>query len=334
MSLPTADLAPWSRAEEQIHPINTAVVGVGYFGSLHALCYSRLPGSRLVALIDPDPLTRSLAEHLGVRWFSQLADLPPTVHAVSVATPVATHYALAKTLLQRGLDVLLEKPITETTEQASKLQIMAEVKCCVLQIGHIERFNPAFAAGPALLARARTIRTTRTTRRPPRAGALDVVIDLMIHDLDLLLHGVAFPVVVFHASGRSHDLTPIDEAQVDLIFANGCRAHLSAHWGSATKPENRRMIAELGNDEIWTIDFNRRAAYREIPGSPPHLDNADCPALSYPAQGIQPDALSLQLTSFLNASRNRAVPRVTPKDGHAALDLAQQIRQRILGTLQ
>ncbi len=152
---------------------------------------------------------------------------------------------------------------------------MAEVKCCLLQIGHIERFNPAFATGPALLSRASTIRSTRTTRRPPRAGALDVVIDLMIHDLDLILHGVAFPVLELHASGRSYDLTPIDEAKVELIFANGCRAHLSAHWGSATRQENRCMTAELGNDETWTIDFSRRATYRETPGSSSHSGNAD-----------------------------------------------------------
>src|SRR5688500_523751 len=152
MSLPTGKLARLGRPQDQNPPIGTAVVGVGYFGSLHALCYARLPGSRLQALVDPDPLTRSLAEHLGVPWFSQLAGLPPTVRAVSVATPVATHYALAKTLLQRGLDVLLEKPIAETAEQAAKLQTMAEAKCCLLQIGHIERFNPAFATGPALLS--------------------------------------------------------------------------------------------------------------------------------------------------------------------------------------
>jgi predicted dehydrogenase len=211
---------------------------------------------------------------------------------------------------------------------------MAEAKCCVLQIGHIERFNPAFAAGPALLSRARIIRTARTTRRPPRANALDVVIDLMIHDLDLILHGVASPVLELHASGRSHALTPIDEAQVELIFANGCRAHLSAHWGSVTRQESRCMTAELGNDETWTIDFTRRATYRETPRSSSHSGNTDCPPLSYPVQGIQQDSLSLQLTSFLNASRSRAVPQVTPEDGHAALDLVQQIRKRILGKLQ
>jgi predicted dehydrogenase len=330
MTRPTRDLELPSGVQDQTRPIDTAVVGVGYFGSLHALCYSRLPGSRLQALVDPDPMTKSFADYLGVSWFSHLADLPSTVRAVSVATPVATHYALTKALLQRGLDVLLEKPIAETAAQAAKLEIMADTKSCVLQIGHIERFNPAFATGPALLCRAHTIQTVRTTHRKPRAGALDVVIDLMIHDLDLVLHGVASPVVEFHASGSSHHLTPIDEAQVELTFANGCRASLRAHWGSGARKEDRCMTAELHDNETWTIDFRRRITYRNFPTGLSRPDNTHKPSLTHSAPGIQQDALSLQLASFLEASRSRTVPRVTSGEGHAALYLAQQIRQRIL----
>jgi predicted dehydrogenase len=275
-------------------------------------------------------MTKSFADYLGVSWFSHLADLPSTVRAVSVATPVATHYALTKALLQRGLDVLLEKPIAETAAQAAKLEIMADEKCCVLQIGHIERFNPAFVTGPALLCRAHTIQTVRTTRRKPRAGALDVVIDLMIHDLDLVLHGVASPVVEFHASGSSHHLTPIDEAQVELTFANGCRASLRADWGSAKRKEDRCITAELDDNETWTIDFRRRITYRNFPTGLARSHNTHNPSLPRSVSGIPQDALSLQLTSFLDASRSRTVPRVTSGEGHAALYLAQQIRQRIL----
>ena len=98
---------PLSPGLESALPVGTAVVGAGYFGSLHALCYSRLPGSRLQALVDPDPITQFLAEHLGVPWFTGIAELPPTIRAVSVATPVATHFVLTRFLLQQGLDVLL-----------------------------------------------------------------------------------------------------------------------------------------------------------------------------------------------------------------------------------
>ena len=315
-------------------PIGTAVVGVGYFGRRHALCYARLAGSSLQALVDPDPAAQSLAEHLGVDWYSHVTDLPSTVRAVSIATPVASHYALAKTLLERGLDVLLEKPIAETAAQAIELQRLADAKNCVLQIGHIERFNPAFKFGPALLSRAHTIRTVRTTQRPPRVGALDVVIDLMIHDFDLILYGVACPLIDLHASGCSYGLTPIDEAQVELVFANGCRAHLRAYWGRGAGQEDRYMIAELGNNEAWMMDFNRRASFCTTFDSSIHnLGNSENPALVSAAQdspGGQHDTLSLQLASFLDASRHRAIPQVTPEDGHAALGLAQRIRQRIL----
>jgi predicted dehydrogenase len=232
------------------------------------------------------------------------------------------------------LDVLLEKPIAETAAQAIELQRLADAKNCVLQIGHIERFNPAFKFGPVLLSRAHTIRTARTTQRPPRVGALDVVIDLMIHDFDLILYGVGCPLIDLQASGCSYGLTPIDEAQVELTFANGCRADLGAYWGHGAGQEDRYMIAELSNNETWMMDFNRRASFRTTFCDPIHnLSNGGSPALLSAAQnysGGKHDTLSLQLASFLNASRHRAVPRVTPEDGHAALDLAQRVRQRIL----
>lgn len=321
----TADVSP---------PIGTAVVGAGYFGRRHAMCYASLGGSELQALVDPDPKTQSLAEHFGVAWYSHIANLPSTVRAVSIATPVASHYALAKTLLERGLDVLLEKPIAETAAQATELQMLAEEKSCILQIGHIERFNPAFKAGRALLSRAHTIRSVRTTQRVPRAGALDAVIDLMIHDLDLILYGVACPLIDLQAFGCSHGLTPIDEARVELVFANGCRAHLNAYWGSTVGQDDRYMIAELGDNEIWMMDFNRRARFRTAFGSSIHnVSNGGNPApvpATHILQDVQHDTLSLQLASFLDASRHRAVPLVTPEDGHAALGLAHRIRQKIL----
>ena len=333
-----ANLALSAWMADPAPPIGTAVVGVGYFGRRHALCYTRLAGSSLQALVDPDPTTQSLAEHLGVDWYSHVTDLPSTVRAVSIATPVASHYALAKTLLERGLDVLLEKPIAETAAQAIELQRLADAKNCVLQIGHIERFNPAFKFGPALLSRAHTIRTVRTTHRPPRVGALDVVIDLMIHDFDLISYGVACPLIDLQASGCSYGLTPIDEAQVELVFANGCHAHLHTYWGRGAGQEDRYMIAELGNNETWMMDFNRRASFRATFCGPIHsLGNSGNPALVFAAQnssGGEHDTLSLQLASFLNASRRRAVPRVTSEDGHVALGLAQQVRQRILQSAQ
>ena len=321
---------PLSSVPEPVLPVDTAVVGVGYFGSLHALCYSRLPGSRLGALVDPDPVTQSLAEHLDVPWFTCVAELPTTIRAVSVATPVATHFRLTRSLLQQGLDVLLEKPIAETAAQATELQMVAEANQCILQIGHIERFNPAFTAGRGLLRLARTIRSVRTTRHPPRSSALDVVIDLLIHDLDLILHSLDSSVVELRARGRSCGLTAVDEVEVELAFSNGCRAYLDAHWGPGTEQEERRMVAELENDETWIIDFRHRITYRKASNTSSDASPADSGTLPFPPQRIQEDTLGLQLAAFLDACRNRSLPQVTSAEGNAALELAHHIRQQIL----
>lgn len=306
--------------------IGTAVVGVGYFGSRHAQCYSRLAGCKLLALVDPDPTTQTLAEHLGVAWRNHVDDLPAAVHAVSVATPLHTHYAVAKSLLERGYDVLLEKPIAETAAQAESLRTLAVVNRCILQIGHIERFNPAFAVGPALLSRARAIWTVRTTRRAPAVGAPDIVVDLMIHDLDLIRYGVLSHPVALQASGCSHGYSPIDEAHVDLTFANGCRACLRACWGPHVRQEDRCMFVELSKNETWAIDFRQRVAYRTMPGGSRRVD-LPCPA------PVQRDNLSMEIAAFLAAARHRKVPHVTPEDGQAALGLAEQIRLQILGRM-
>ncbi|WP_266169780.1 Gfo/Idh/MocA family protein [Dyella subtropica] len=305
--------------------MGVAVVGIGYFGSLHAQAYARLPECELIAVVDPDPATAPLAEWLGVPRLDHVDELPDSVQTVSVATPVGTHYKLTKRLLQRGLDVLLEKPIAETPRQAKELCRLAARHRRVLQIGHIERFNPAFALGPSLLPRARTIDMVRTTQRPPRGDWLNVVMDLMIHDLDLILFGVTSHVVRFHATGGSLGMTAIDSACVELHFGNGCVARLTSHWGATVAINDRRMFAELDTGETWAMDFLRREAYRTRSAASYTQD------LPMPPLGIPADTLSLQLASFVRASQQRATPHVTPEHGYAALDLARKIQERILG---
>ncbi|HEX6832862.1 MAG TPA: Gfo/Idh/MocA family oxidoreductase, partial [Rudaea sp.] len=241
-------------------PIGTAVIGAGYFGKLHARSYLQLPSSRLDAIIDPDPETRTFAERIGVPWFAAPDALPDSVRAVSVATPVDTHYPIARKLLERGIDVLLEKPIAETLEQAADLRALASSRGRLLQIGHIERFNPAFAAAAGVLRQARCIRAYRASEHRPRHAAMDVVVDLMIHDLDLVLSQHEARIVELRAEGCSHGYTPIDEARAQLTFANGCRVEFDARWGVASVVNSeRRMMIELA-DGVWTLDFRQRQA--------------------------------------------------------------------------
>jgi predicted dehydrogenase len=306
-------------------PICTAVIGVGYFGALHAQCYARLSGSRLVALVDPEPATRTLASEFGVAWCRSIEELPLSVTAVSIATPVETHYPLTRTLLERGLDVLLEKPIAETIEQAAHLRAVAESHSCILQIGHIERFNPAFSAAAGVLQAAHCIRAYRTSERQPRSVAMDVVVDLMIHDLDLILSQCEAQVVELRAQGHSHGYTEIDEAHVELVLSNGCRIELNACWGVAgCGATGRRMVVELA-DGVWTLDFRQRQTWRCANDGTTNIENAVQPASH--------DELTAQLSAFLDAARTRSPPRVTSEDGYAALALAHLIRKQILAPL-
>lgn len=302
--------------------IQTAVIGVGYFGTLHAHCYARLPSSSLVALIDPEPATQTLANEFGVAWYHSIDALPSSVTAVSIATPVETHYVLTRKMLERGLDVLLEKPIAETMEQAAHLRAVAESHSRILQIGHIERFNPAFSAAAGVLRAAHCIRAQRTSERQPRTAAMDVVVDLMIHDLDLILSQCEAHVVELRAQGRSHGYTDIDEAHAQLVLSNGCHVELNACWGIAgCAASGRHMVVELA-DGVWTLDFRQRQTWRCAGDGSANIQSADQP--------LAHDQLSAQLSAFLDAARTRSPPRVTSEDGLAALALAQRIRRRIL----
>lgn len=307
-------------------PIGTAVVGVGYFGSLHAQKYMQLEDSRLIALVDPDPMTLTLSEHLGVNWLQHIDHPPSEVRAVSVVTPVQSHFALTKALLERGLDVLLEKPITSTLEQAEALCRLAESSGCVLQIGHIERFNPAFIASNAALAQARRIQAVRLGKRAPHVDAMDVVTDLMIHDLDMLLAALGCAVVSVTATGHSCGHTLIDHAHAELVFANGCHVQFTAAWGDAVqKSSARRLVAELDHGETWSLDFHQRTVVRKAnPAAAPV-------AVRMPTRAPHEDELCMQLAAFLSASRQRSTPQLTALDGYAALELAYRIRNQILG---
>ncbi len=317
--LPATSAAPLSL------PIGTAVIGVGYFGSLHAQKYAQLDGSRLMALVDPDPLTQSLSEHMGVAWLRHIDSLPSDVRAVSIVTPAQSHFELTKALLERGVDVLLEKPIASNLAQAEILRELADSTGCVLQIGHLERFNPAFVFSATALSQARRIHAVRASQRIPRIDATDVVTDLMIHDLDLILATLDCPVEVLSATGHGCGHTLIDHACAELAFANGCRVQLTATWGTAVKnSSDRRIIAELEHGESWSLDFHERSVLRKA------HSNAATVAMRMPHRAANEDELYHQLSAFLAASRERATPHVTAQDGYAALELTCRIRNLIL----
>ncbi|HWT07468.1 MAG TPA: Gfo/Idh/MocA family oxidoreductase [Xanthomonadales bacterium] len=289
--------------------IPVAVVGAGRFGRKHVEKYVLDARASLVAIVDPDPALESLARHHGVRWFPSVDDVPAgLVRAASVAVPNAAHYATSAALLRAGVDVLVEKPFTMRLDEADELIEMARRGERILQVGHVERFNPAvLALQPRALAFER-VRAVRCGPLPESDAPPDVVLDLMIHDIELVLHWAAAQPEHFTVRGESARYPTIDRAQATLHFPGGAVAELTAERGAPW-----RMLDVVARGGRLRIDcLGRRAHDGDTPLEvPPH------------------DALAAEIAAFLDAVRRRSAPIVTAHDGRGALDVALRIRERI-----
>jgi predicted dehydrogenase len=289
--------------------ISVAVVGAGRFGRKHVEKYVLDAGASLVAIVDPDPALASLARHHGVRWFSSVADVPAgLVRAASVAVPNAAHYETSAALMRAGIDVLVEKPFAMRLDEADELIEIARRGGRILQVGHVERFNPAILAlEPGALAFER-VRALRSGPLPESDAPPDVVLDLMIHDLELVLHWAATQPERFTVHGESAQYPTIDRAQATLHFPGGAVAELTAERGAPCR----------------TLDVVARAGHLRIDCLARRAQDGDTP-IDVP----QHDALAAEIAAFLDAVRRRSAPVVTGHDGRAALDMALRIRERI-----
>jgi len=237
-----------------------AVVGVGYLGRFHAQKYRALPDCDLIGVLDANSTRAAeIAAEVSTRAFSDLDDLLPRVKAVSVAVPTAQHHAVTRRCLEAGVHVLVEKPLAATSVEARELAELADRKGVTLQVGYLERFNPAFTALSSGIAEPQFIEAIRISGFRERGLDVDVVLDLMSHDLDLVLGVVHSPVKDLHAVGVSV-LTPhTDLANARLIFANGCVANLTASRISA-KSERRLRIFQ--RDAYLSMDLAAPSARR------------------------------------------------------------------------
>ncbi len=310
-------------------PIDVAVVGVGYLGALHAQKYALHPQARLRALVDPDPRARAVAERLDVPLYDDLDELPAEVRAVSVAVPTLLHHSVGTRLIRMGKDVLMEKPIASSPSEADELIALAEAGGLVLQVGHLERFNPAIRKLNGLLHSPRFIESHRLAPFNPRGSDVDVVLDLMIHDIDIILNMVASNPVTIQAAGSPVITSNVDIANARIEFENGCVANITASRVSADKLRKMRVFQR---DAYFSIDFLRRAAtiVRQMP-----LDIADGNILSKTVSeevtfgDEDGDALALQIDAFIQSVINRSAPAVSGQDGRRALAMAQQITDQI-----
>ena len=289
--------------------IPVAVVGAGRFGRKHVEKYVLDARASLVAIVDPNPALEGLARHHGALWFPSLAALPPgLVRAASVAVPNAAHYATSAALMRAGIDVLVEKPFTVRLDEADALIAIARSGERILQVGHVERFNPAVLA---LQPEALPFERVDALRRGPvpLSGAVpDVVLDLMIHDIELVVHWAGTQPVDVTARGESARYPAIDRAQATLHFPGGAVAELAAERGAPW-----RMLDVVARDRQVRIDCLAGRAH-----------DGDAP-LDVPLR----DALAAEISAFLDAVEQRSTPVVTGLDARGALGVALRVRECI-----
>jgi predicted dehydrogenase len=232
--------------------LRVAVIGVGHVGKEHARIYTELPEAELIGLCDTDLRKKEKADELGVSFFTDFRDLIGKTDAVSVATPTFTHHTIAKEFLLVGVHTLIEKPITLRLEEAEELMDLARQKKCSLQVGHLERFNPGFKRIEEI---AKNIRFFEIHRLGPFTGRINdcgVVLDLMIHDLDIVMSLVKSEIASFDAVGINV-LTPFEDiANVRIKFKNGAIADLTA---SRLTPEKQRKIRIFQEDAYISLDY-------------------------------------------------------------------------------
>jgi predicted dehydrogenase len=310
--------------------LRVAVIGAGYLGRYHAEKYARMPGVELAAVVDCDfSRARALAERLGSRPFAHHREMLERVDAVSVVVPTSAHFAVAGECLAGGKDVLIEKPMTVTLEEADALIDLAEAHGRILQVGHLERFNPAVLALREIVGRPRFIESHRLGFFKERATDVSVVLDLMIHDIDLIASLVQSEVRQIHAAGIAVVTRQLDIANARLEFENGCVANVTASRISAKEERKLRIFQR---DAYISVDFLQRAIHQtRIDGAPPAESPAGpVPGLSLRRIGFEEgDALWNELTAFVAAVRERRVPEVNGRTGRRALTIALNIMEQI-----
>ena len=336
-------------------PLRVAVLGTGSLGKEHARIYAELAATGQIAFAgvhDSHPETaRRIAEKCRVRAFASLAEAATNADAFSVVTPTVTHHALTKTLLEQGKHVLVEKPMTDNAAQATELIELAQKHCCILQVGHVERFNPIFKYLEGIATEPRFIETHRLSPYPARSIDIGVVLDLMIHDLDVVLAFVKSPVVSVDAVGIPVLSKSEDIANVRLRFGNGCVANLTA---SRVSPERMRKIRVFSGPTkpcYISLDYRAQEGYiyriardgeEESSLLKKLLSAKDSTIVSEfagkrivrePVPIAKDEPLKLELQHFVDCVQESQTPLVSGESAKRALDLAFEITRLIQSAL-
>ncbi len=306
--------------------IKVGVIGVGYLGRFHAQKYAALQGVNLIGVADVDAgHSQQVAGECSCLSFTDYKELLPLVDAVSIAVPTSYHHKVAYECLGAGIDVLLEKPMTVTLVEADDLIAKAESMQLILQIGHLERFNPAVQAMEPFLTTPVFIESNRIATFKSRGVDVDVVLDLMIHDIDIILNIIKSPIKIIHTVGAPVATANTDIANARLIFENGATANVTVSRISRTNIRKMRIFqpgsyinVDFGNKRVMTIQLSEELRDSGMPKQIVELRTfADS------------DALMSEITSFIHHVRERTKPAVSGFEGRRALAVALQVMDQI-----
>ena len=303
--------------------IKVGVVGTGYLGRLHTRVLTEIADAEVIGFVEPnDAVAAEISATLGRRRFPDVQELAAAIDCAVVATPTVSHYEVASVLLDAGRDVMIEKPITVTVEDAEALIDSAAKRGRIIQVGHVERYNPAIAAIAPLLDSPRFVEAQRLGVFAARSLDIDVLLDLMIHDLNLVLSLLGREVERVDAVGVPVLTDKVDIANVRLMLDNGAVANLTA---SRVSSDRVRKIRFFGNDSYISVDTKEQdvKGYRLVEGA----DGRSIQPIGIEVEKKEP--LRAELESFLDCVRTRSRPVVDGEDGLKALRLAIRVREAI-----
>lgn len=295
------------------------VIGTGYLGRLHARILTEMPEAEVAGFVEKnDEIAAEVEQNLKLRRFGSVGELAKEIECAVVATPTTTHFDVARELLEAGCDVMIEKPITPAADDARALNSLAEERDRLIQVGHVERYNPAVVAAAPLLRDVRYIEAERLGVFVTRSLDVDVLLDLMIHDLNLVLSLLQQPVIDIRAVGVPVLTDKVDITNVRLELANGAVANLTA---SRVSQDRVRKIRFFGSDQYISIDTREQ----EVKGY--RLTDRAIQPLEVKVEKKEP--LRAELESFLACVRERTRPVVNGEDGLLAVELATRVAQAI-----
>jgi len=306
--------------EKKMKPIKIGVIGTGYFGSIHANILSRIDNAVLSGVCDIDvKKVRQCAKRLGVEAFTDYRDLIGTVDAVSIVAPTIHHYAIARDFLKARVPVLIEKPISSTLDEADKLLELAEQNKTIIQVGHVERFNSAVKAVQNSLKEPKFIECHRLGPYKKRGTDIGIVLDLMIHDLDIILGLIRYPITSIDAVGINVLSEAVEDiANVRLRFANGAVCNITA---SRISLKSQRKIRIFQEDAYISIDYEKQRA--EI------YTKADKKIKRQAVNIKRENPLKAELEDFLRCVRTHDKPLVSGIEAREALKSALYITETI-----